>query len=161
MNDAIYPLTLYYESACQLCNAEMANLKLRDSKGLLRFVDVSATGFDACPPGTTLDDLLALIHGQTAHGRVLKGVEVFRLAYSAVGIPQVAALTRLPGIAPLSERAYALIARNRHRLPRRLITAVFEHSLRRAAQQAAARRCDGNTCTAGPVVPDNAPRSTR
>jgi len=147
MNNTIYPLTLYYESACPLCNAEMANLRLRDTKGLLRFIDVSAPGFDACPPGTALDDLLALIHGQTADGRVLKGVEVFRLAYSAVGIPQVAALTRLPGIAPLSERVYALIARNRHRLPRKLISAVFEHALRRAAERAAAQRCDGGICS--------------
>ena len=147
MNNAIYPLTLYYESACPLCNAEMTNLKLRNTAGLLRFVDVSAPGFDACPPGTTLEDLMALMHGLTADGRVLKGVEVFRLAYSAVGIPQVAALTSLPGIAPLSERVYAVIARNRHRLPRRLITALFERALRRAAEQAATQRCDGGTCS--------------
>ena len=85
MDTTIYPLTLYYESACALCNGEMTNLMLRNTEGRLRFVDISAPGFDSPPPGTTLDDLLALIHAQTADGRVLRGVEVFRHAYRAVG----------------------------------------------------------------------------
>jgi len=143
----IYPLTLYYESACPLCNAEMNNLMLRNTAGLLRFVDVSAPGFEDCPPGTTLDELMQLMHGLTADGRVLRGVEVFRLAYSAVGIPQVEALTSLPLIAPLSERLYAVIARNRHRLPRRLIGWIFETGLRRAAERASRARCEARQCT--------------
>ena len=141
-----YPLTLFYEAACALCNAEMSNLMLRNTAGLLRFVDVSAPGFKDCPPGTTLPELMALMHGLTADGRVLRGVEVFRLAYSAVGIPQVAAITSLPLIAPLSEKLYALIARNRHRLPRRLVRAMFETSLHRAAVRASKTRCDSGTC---------------
>ena len=147
MHNSAYPLTLYYESACPLCNAEMRNLMLRNTGGLLNFVDVSAPGFSDCPPGTTLDDLMALMHGLTADGRVLRGVEVFRLAYSAVGIPQVAALTSLPLIAPLSERLYRVVARNRHRLPRRLITLMFETGLRRAAERAAQQaHCDDKRC---------------
>ena len=141
MNTATYPLTLFYEAACPLCNAEMSNLMLRNTEGLLRFVDVSAPDFKDCPPGTTLAELMALMHGLTADGRVLRGVEVFRLAYIAVGIPQVAAITSLPLIAPLSERLYALIARNRHRLPRRLVRAMFETNLRRAAECASHARC--------------------
>ena len=141
-----YPLTLFYESACPLCHAEMSNLMLRNTAGLLRFVDVSAPGFKDFPPGTTLTDLMALMHGLTADGRLLRGVEVFRLAYSAVGIPQVAAITSLPFVAPLSEKLYALIARNRHRLPRRLIHAMFETSMRRAAERASRARCDGDAC---------------
>ncbi|MBV8379264.1 MAG: DUF393 domain-containing protein [Paucibacter sp.] len=148
MNNATYPLTLFYESACPLCKAEMSNLMLRNTEGLLRFVDVSAPGFKDCPPGTTLTDLLSLMHGLTADGRVLRGVEVFRLAYSAVGIPQVAAITSLPLIKPLSEKLYACVARNRHRLPRRLVHAVFETGLRRAAERAASARCTDATCTA-------------
>ena len=145
MNNTAYPLTLYYEAACPLCNAEMNNLMLRNTAGLLRFVDVSAPDFKVLPPGTTQADLMALMHGLTADGRVLRGVEVFRLAYSAVGIPQVASITSLPLIAPMSERLYALIARNRHRLPRRLIHAMFETSLRRAAERASRTHCSSAT----------------
>jgi len=143
-----YPLTLYYEAACPLCDAEMRNLMLRNTAGLLRFVDVSDPGFDSCPPGTTREDLMNLMHGLTADGQVLRVIEVFRLAYSAVGIPQVAVITRLPLIAPLSEALYARLARNRHRVPRRLVHWIFETGMRHAAERAAAQpRCQAGTCT--------------
>ena len=49
MDPAIYPLTLYYESACPLCNAEMSNLMLRNTGGHLLFADVSAPDLPTCP----------------------------------------------------------------------------------------------------------------
>ena len=96
MDPAIYPLTLYYESACPLCNAEMSNLMLRNAGDHLRFVDVSAPDFSELPAGTTMQDLLELIHARRADGRVIKGVEVFRLAYQAVGLGWVSAAMRWP-----------------------------------------------------------------
>lgn len=137
MNSTIYPLTLYYESACPLCDAEMRNLMLRNRAGLLRFVDISAPGFTACPPGTDLAALMDLIHAQRADGQVIRGVEVFRLAYSAAGLPWVARLSRLPLLRGLCERGYPILARNRHRLPRGLVRLLFETSLRRAAERGA------------------------
>ncbi|MET0519879.1 MAG: DCC1-like thiol-disulfide oxidoreductase family protein, partial [Burkholderiaceae bacterium] len=68
MNSTIYPLTLYYESACPLCDAEMRNLRLRNHAGLLNFVDISAHGFRDFPPGTDMAALLGLIHAQRADG---------------------------------------------------------------------------------------------
>ena len=148
MNATLYPLTLYYDGACPLCRAEMHNLMLRNTAGLLAFVDVSAPGFDSPPPGTSLTDLLDLIHARRADGEVLRGVEVFRLAYAAVGLPWVGRLTRLPGLRTLSEALYPVVARNRHRLPRRLVVSLFETGWRRAAERAAQQahcrdgRCD-------------------
>jgi predicted DCC family thiol-disulfide oxidoreductase YuxK len=138
----IYPLTLYYESACALCNAEMTNLMLRNQDGLLRFVDVSVPGFDSPPKGVTTAELLELIHGVQADGTVLKGVPVFERAYQAVGLGWVMAPVRLPVLRALADRLYPWIARNRHRIPRALVHGLFETSVRRAAEQAAARRCD-------------------
>jgi hypothetical protein len=46
---------------------------------------------------------LALIHARRADGQVLKGVEVFRLAYEAVGLGWVSAAMRLPLLRPLAE----------------------------------------------------------
>jgi predicted DCC family thiol-disulfide oxidoreductase YuxK len=144
---AIYPLTLYYESACPLCNAEMNNLRLRDSHGLLNLVDISAPGFADFPEGADMNDLLTLIHARTADGRVLKGVDAFRLAYEAVGLDWISGALRLPLLGRLADLAYPVLARNRHRLPRRLIVALFERGWRRAAERAAAARCDSSTCT--------------
>lgn len=148
MGTTIYPLTLYYESACALCNGEMTNLMLRNTEGRLRFVDVSAPGFDSPPPGTTLDDLLALIHAQTADGRVLRGVEVFRHAYRAVGLGWVVEPTRWPVLGSLADKLYPVLARNRHKVPRLVSRLLFETATRHAAERAAQRHCaPGGACT--------------
>ena len=42
MTAATYPVTLYYDSACPLCDTEMHNLMLRNQAGQLRFEDVQA-----------------------------------------------------------------------------------------------------------------------
>jgi predicted DCC family thiol-disulfide oxidoreductase YuxK len=148
MKGATYPLTLYYESACALCNGEMTNLMLRNTAGKLRFVDVSAPGFDSPPPGTKLEDLLELIHAQRADGSVVRGVEVFRLAYRAVGLDWVVAPTDWPLLGRLADRLYPWIARNRHHIPRVLSHVLFETAVRRAAERSAANRCDADeACT--------------
>jgi predicted DCC family thiol-disulfide oxidoreductase YuxK len=145
--NAIYPLTLYYESAWALCNGEMTNLRLRNTEGLLRFVDVSDPAFDTPPPGTRKEDLLALMHGLKADGSVIRGVEVFRLAYAAVGLPGVTRALELPVVGPLAERLYPWIARHRHRVPRWVTHLLFETAIRRAAERAAVRRCvPGGSC---------------
>lgn len=147
MTTAVYPLTVYYESACALCNAEMTNLRLRNQRGLLQFVDVSDPAFDTPPPGTTHDDLLALIHAQQADGTVIRGVEVFRLAYAAVGLGGVSRALALPGLRGLADAFYPWLARNRHRIPRVLVMWLFETGVRRAAEAAHARaRCNGDSC---------------
>lgn len=141
MNSSLYPLTLYYDASCPLCAAEMENLRLRDAAGHLRFIDASAPGFDSAPAGTTVADLMALMHARTADGRLLRGVPAFELAYDAVGLQPVAALLRAPWLRPLLDRLYPFIARHRQRFPRAGVRVVFGRALRRAARQAAARRC--------------------
>lgn len=146
---AIYPLTLYYESACALCNAEMSNLMLRNTQGLLVFADVSAPGFCALPEGASMADLLHLIHARRADGQLVRGVEVFRLAYEAVGLSWVTTALRLPVLGKLAERLYPTLARNRHRIPRVVASLLFEGAIRRAAEKAAAQgmRCaPGDSC---------------
>jgi len=146
VDPAVYPLTLYYESACPLCNAEMSNLMLRNAEGHLRFADVSAPDFSDLPAGTSMQDLLELIHARRADGRVLKGVEVFRLAYEAVGLGWVSAAMRWPLLRPLAEWGYPVLARNRHRIPRGLVRLMFEGAVRRAAERSAAAHCDSVSC---------------
>lgn len=142
MSSSRYPLTLYFDASCSLCAAEMDNLRLRDAAGRLRFVDASAPGMDMAPGGIPVAELMALMHARTADGRVLRGVPAFELAYEALGLHQVAALLRAPWLRPLLNRVYPVIARHRQQFPRALVQLVFGRALRRAAKQAAARRCD-------------------
>ncbi|MDA8444051.1 thiol-disulfide oxidoreductase DCC family protein [Paracidovorax valerianellae] len=148
LNPAVYPLTLYFDSRCRLCAAEMGNLMVRNTDGLLRFADVWAPDFEGPPAGTTQEELLTLIHARQADGGLLRGVAVFRAAYEAVGLGWVTAATRWPVIGPLADKVYPVLARNRYRLPQWLVQGLFERASGAAARRAAARHCkpDDDQC---------------
>jgi predicted DCC family thiol-disulfide oxidoreductase YuxK len=147
MSKQTYPMTVYYDASCALCNGEMSNLMLRNTEGLLVFVDASPVDFVSPVPGTTQHDLMNMIHAVQADGRVVRGVEVFRLAYGAVGLGWVTAPTTWPVLRQLADRAYPWLVRNRYRIPRPLVHFLFEGATRRAAEAAHRRaRCNGQTC---------------
>lgn len=118
MND--YPLTLLYDGACPLCAVEMERLMERNKRGLLRFVDVTAPGFDAKSCGFQQNDLMRVIHGIKPDGSAVRGVETLRLAYKGVGLSGIAWLLGLPGIHHLATWAYPYIADNRYAISKRL-----------------------------------------
>ncbi|CAN5468905.1 hypothetical protein BH11PSE11_BH11PSE11_04570 [soil metagenome] len=135
-----YPLTLLYEETCPLCKLEIDNLKARDHQLRLRFVDVSAVGFDPLPYGVPLSDMLEAIHAVKADGTMIKGVEVFRLAYEAVGLGWITRPTGWFFLKPLFDRGYVHLARNRHRLSERFGKLLFGIAAARANRRAAACR---------------------
>jgi predicted DCC family thiol-disulfide oxidoreductase YuxK len=124
MNANIYPLTLFFDGACPLCRHEMQSLRRRDRGGRLLFEDVRAPDF-AGPAGVAPDDMLTSIHGRTADGRVVVGVETLRLAYGAVGLGWLVAPTAWAPLRRVSERAYLWLARHRFALPAWLGLAAF------------------------------------
>jgi predicted DCC family thiol-disulfide oxidoreductase YuxK len=65
--------------------------------------------------GVGWDEFMSEIHGRLPDGTWVRGVEVFRQLYSAVGWTPVVWLSRLPIVAGLLDRAYRLFARNRLR----------------------------------------------
>jgi predicted DCC family thiol-disulfide oxidoreductase YuxK len=150
-----YPLTIYYDSTCPLCRAEMHNLQLRDTHGRLRLVDASPPGFHSPVPGVDRQGLMTIIHAIDAQGHVLSGVDVFRAAYAAVGLGHVSAAVSLPVVGWLADRAYPWVARHRNRIPRVLVAWLFEGPRRQAAERAADQaaqaaasraRCNDTTC---------------
>ncbi|RLJ39016.1 thiol-disulfide oxidoreductase DCC family protein [Acidovorax sp. 106] len=140
MTAATYPATLYYDSACPLCDTEMHNLMLRNQAGQLHFEDVQAPGF-TCPEGVTREALLTLMHARTASGQWLSGVAAFEVAYAAVGLGWVMAPARIPLLRAGMDALYPVIARNRYRAPAWVIRMFFGKALRRAAERAAAQQC--------------------
>jgi predicted DCC family thiol-disulfide oxidoreductase YuxK len=150
----IYPLELYYESACPLCNAEMSALRARDRHDRLRLVDISAPGFVA-PEGTTLPAMLAAMHARGADGHWARGMEAIRLAYAAIGLGWLVAPTRWPLLRAAADRAYAWFAVHRHAMPRwfvrakaGMLTLGAPRDLARDARAAAAQaRCTDSTCS--------------
>ena len=129
-------LTLYYDGACPFCAAEAGALKRRDRRGALAFIDISAPGFDACPPGTDLAALNARLHAVTRDGRLLSGLDSMQAAYTLVGLGWAVLPLRIRMLRPPLEWAYVRFATHRHRVSLWL-------------GLTAAPRCDGDVCRPG------------
>lgn len=116
----VYPLTLLYDANCPVCSLEMDHLRERNTAGRLVFVNITEVGFDASAYGASLADMNAVIHGVQPDGRLLRGVEVLRLAYGAVGLGWVMRPTGWPLLRPAFDLGYRWFAQHRMR-----ISAVF------------------------------------
>jgi len=136
-----YPLTLLHDGACPICRADIAVLRARNHRGLLRFVDISAPDFDPMPYGRTLAELNARIHARRGDGRMIEGIEVFRLAYRAADLSRMTAPLGWRPLRPVLELGYRLFARHRHGLGRHLGWAFEVLAARAAVRRAEA--CHG------------------
>ena len=135
---ATYPFTVYFDASCALCTAEMSAMKARDAADRLNLVDCSPAGFDAGP--APREALMTAIHAVDAAGQVFVGVPAIRACRDAVGLPSGSFLLDLPLLAPLADRAYAVLARNRYRLPRWLVGLLAGKAAR------SSRTCAGGNC---------------
>jgi len=145
-----YPLTLFYDAACPVCSLEMDHLRERDAAKRLLFIDIGAPGFDAAAYGVTLQAMNAEIHAKRPDGSMLKGVEVLRLAYEAVGLGWVLRASAWPLLRPAFDVAYSSFAR--HRIAISSAAAPLIRSLRNLRARRALRRmreCGSGACAAG------------
>jgi predicted DCC family thiol-disulfide oxidoreductase YuxK len=113
---ASYPLTIFFDGACPICNREIALMKRLDRRRQLEFCDFSAKEYDGASSGFAAADLATVIHARWVDGSVITGVEVFRAMWEAVGLGVLSRLSRLSLVEPLVLKAYAWFARNRMRL---------------------------------------------
>jgi predicted DCC family thiol-disulfide oxidoreductase YuxK len=117
-----YRVEVFFDGDCPLCVREIDMLRKLDRRGRIRFTDIAARGFDPAAHGTTMDALMAEIHGRLPDGTWITGVEVFRQLYAAVGLGPAVAVTRLPGVRGALDVGYRLFAKNRLKLTGRCTT---------------------------------------
>ena len=144
---ATYPLTLLYDANCAVCSLEMDHLRSLDAEGRLQFIDISAPGFDPTAYGVPLAAMDAEIHARRADGEMIKGMQVLRLAYEAVGLGWVLRPTAWAPLRGLSDLGYRLFARHRRHISRAaapLINAIRNHRANRMAERM--RQCTGGEC---------------
>ncbi|HSD36719.1 MAG TPA: DUF393 domain-containing protein [Rhodocyclaceae bacterium] len=110
-----YPLTLFFDSACPICNREMHALKTRDVHARLNLIDIAAEGFDAQAWGYSAEALDRAMSGCFVDGERVSGLDAILAAYEAVGLAHIFRWTRLPLLRPILDRAYLLFASNRNR----------------------------------------------
>ncbi|MDX2148607.1 MAG: DUF393 domain-containing protein [Planctomycetota bacterium] len=109
--------TILIDGACPLCRHEANMMRRLDrGRGRLALVDIATPDFDASRYGTTFDAVMGSIHGVTSDGRLVTGMDVFRRAYAAVGVPWLLGWTAWPLIRPIADRAYRWFAKHRLRL---------------------------------------------
>ena len=115
---ADYEIEAFYDGACPLCVREVRFLRRLDRKGRIRFTDIASPDFRSSDYGKTMEAFMSEIHGRLPDGTWVRGVEVFRRLYAAVGLGPLVWITRLPLIAGLLDRGYRVFARNRLRWTR-------------------------------------------
>ena len=150
--DTAYPLTIYFDASCALCNSEMRNIKIHDTQNRLALIDCSAADFDDSAfrdRGITRDTMMNCLHAQDANGQWIKGVAAFEVIYRTVGMASIARLWGHPLTRPWAERAYPWVVKHRHVLSALGLHKFFNMWSKRAAHRAdrRSRACSEGRCT--------------
>lgn len=117
-----WDVEVFHDGGCPLCRREVNMLRRWDQHERIRFTDISASEFDPEWVGVDKGDLMAEIHARLPDGTLIRGVEVFRRLYAAVGCGWLVAVTRWPGVRQMLDVGYRLFARHRLRLTGRCVT---------------------------------------
>ncbi len=116
-----WEIKVLYDGQCPLCRREADLLRRLDGgQCKLLLEDISSPDFDAGRYGATMDQVMAQIHGVLRSGRLVRGMEVFRRAYDAVGLGWLLAPTNWPILRRVCDAGYKWFARNRLWLTGRL-----------------------------------------
>jgi predicted DCC family thiol-disulfide oxidoreductase YuxK len=113
---ASYPLTVFFDGDCPICDREIALMRRLDRRQRLVFCDFSRSDYAPTSIDISPAELGRIIHARWGDGTIITGVDVFRAMWETVGLGFLARLTRLSLIEPLVVKAYAWFARNRLRL---------------------------------------------
>jgi predicted DCC family thiol-disulfide oxidoreductase YuxK len=108
-------LTIWFDSACPLCQREIALMRRLDRRGAIQFID-------ACSPDATCPidraELLARFHAEE-DGRLLSGAAAFAAMWRAIPLLRpLGLLAGWPPLTPLFEHLYRAFLRVRPRLQR-------------------------------------------
>ncbi|PUE08833.1 hypothetical protein B9Z51_07790 [Limnohabitans sp. T6-5] len=149
-NQALLPITVYYDHSCRLCRSEIENLSARDKNGNLQMLDCSSPQFDASDLPFDQATLMNCIHARDAQGQWLKSTDVFVVCYRAAQLQTIARAFAFAK--PLAERVYPWIVRNRYILSglgiHKLFNALTHRQLQRQAKTAWAnsQACKDGAC---------------
>ena len=113
-------LTLYFDGACPLCSREARFFGGRAPVGRVRFIDITAADFDPRAHGLDARAIHREIHGRTADGRLVTGVDALAQMWSLLPRSRwLAILTQVPIARQIMQMGYWAFARLRPHLPGR------------------------------------------
>ncbi|GLS84120.1 thiol-disulfide oxidoreductase DCC family protein [Paraferrimonas haliotis] len=108
-------LTIFYDSACPLCLAEMRHLQRLDVKSAIRLQDIQHPQFEQRFAPLTKAQAMGRLHG-LLDGKLITGLDVTYHAWRLVGRQHWVAPLRWPIIKPLANWGYNIFAKHRYRI---------------------------------------------
>lgn len=115
-----YLLRIFYDGSCSLCAAKMEFYRLKEHRGRLVFVDISAPLFDPAPYGIPLEAFMYEMHAIDAGGKLYRGVDAFRAIWQGLAPSAwyglLGFLVHLPGVHFAARLAYRAVAGTRRYL---------------------------------------------
>jgi predicted DCC family thiol-disulfide oxidoreductase YuxK len=114
VSQQLQKLTLFYDGACPLCQAEILFLSGRNQQNLLEFVDINSEKYDPLKVGVSCEEALAAMYGQYADGTLINGPSVFPAAYQRANLPKLAWIFSRKSLQPMLQVGYKFFAKNRH-----------------------------------------------
>lgn len=118
MSSNLLKLTLFYDGACPLCQAEILFLSSRNQADLLGFIDINSEKYDPLKVGVSCEEALAAMYGQYADGTLINGPAVFPEAYRRANLPTLAWIFSRKTMQPALQIGYRFFAKNRHAISR-------------------------------------------
>ena len=135
MSNNLQKLTLFYDGACPLCQAEILFLSGRNQAGLLDFIDVNSDRYDPAKVGVSCEQALAAMYGQYADGSLISGAAVFPEAYRRAKLPFLAWLFSRKFLQPALKIGYQFFAKHRHAISKALGPSALYLVKRKATSQ--------------------------
>ena len=118
MSSNLPKLTLFYDGACPLCQAEILFLSSRNQADLLGFIDINSDKYDPLKVGVSCEEALAAMYGQYTDGTLINGPAVFPEAYRRANLPTLAWIFSRKTMQPALQIGYRFFAKNRHAISR-------------------------------------------
>jgi len=109
-------LTIFYDSICPLCVAEMDKLKQRDKDQKMAFVSLQEEGVAERFPELDMNKAMTILQGRLATGDYIEGLDVTHKAWSLVGKGYWTFVLRLPILRSFFDVIYRTFARHRYRI---------------------------------------------
>lgn len=111
--DQAKSVTVWYDSACPLCQKEVALMRRLDRRGQIEFVD-AINPENSCPIDRA--EILARFHARE-NGKLLSGAAAFAAMWRVIPLLwPLGMMAKLPGAIWLLERLYLAFLRIRPRL---------------------------------------------
>lgn len=116
-------LTVYFDGLCHLCSREIDHYRKQEGAERIRFLDITAPGFDATKEGVDPFEVHRVLHTRSSSGEVSTGVDSFIEIWSVLPKYKWAArLARRGFVRSFLNVGYVLFAKIRPLLPRKKAT---------------------------------------